>query len=92
MFANSSSALHHYFIYTLYTFHSLHLLNTASGVQTWCEVEAAMHFPVEQLLDDPNDTAVIGDLDAFIDYVESGLAWYDWRERQAADNQKEKHP
>jgi hypothetical protein len=38
-----------------------------------------MAFPTE-LIDEPNDTAVIGDLEAFMAYVESGQAWHDWQE------------
>lgn len=38
-----------------------------------------MVFPAE-LIDEPNDTAVIGDLEAFMAYLESGQAWHDWQE------------
>jgi hypothetical protein len=36
------------------------------------------------LLDAPDDTTVIGDLDAFMAYVESGQAWQDWCQLHAA--------
>jgi hypothetical protein len=36
-----------------------------------------------ELAELPDDTAVIGDLDAFIQYVESGQALQDWNERIA---------
>jgi hypothetical protein len=36
-----------------------------------------------ELADTPEDTTVIGDLDAFIDYLESGQALRDWNERIA---------
>ena len=34
-------------------------------------------FPNE-FVDEPNDTAVVGDLDAFMTYVETGQALQDW--------------
>jgi hypothetical protein len=42
-----------------------------------------MPLPLE-LLEHPEETAVIGDVDAFIDYIESGQALRDWHERIAA--------
>jgi hypothetical protein len=39
-----------------------------------------MQLPPE-LIDEPADTAVIGHVDAFIAYVESGQALLDWNER-----------
>lgn len=36
-----------------------------------------MLFPNE-FVDEPNDTAVVGDLDAFMTYVETGQALQDW--------------
>ena len=35
------------------------------------------------LLNTPDDTTVLGDLDAFIAYVENGQALQDWRRLQA---------
>ncbi|GIX48956.1 MAG: hypothetical protein KatS3mg131_3167 [Candidatus Tectimicrobiota bacterium] len=32
----------------------------------------------------PEDTAVVGDIDALIAYIESGQALQDWEERRAA--------
>ena len=37
-----------------------------------------------ELLEHPDETTVIGDVDAFIDYIESGQALQDWNERLAA--------
>jgi hypothetical protein len=36
-----------------------------------------------ELAELPEDTAVVGDLDAFMDYIESGQAQQDWNERLA---------
>ena len=36
-----------------------------------------------ELLDEPEDTAIIGDIDAFVGYIESGQAEQDWNERIA---------
>ncbi len=36
-----------------------------------------------ELAETSEDTAIIGDLDAFIEYVESGQALQDWNERIA---------
>ena len=36
-----------------------------------------MFFPNE-FVDEPNDTAVVGDLDAFMHYLENGQALQDW--------------
>jgi hypothetical protein len=36
-----------------------------------------------ELLEEPEETTVIGDVDAFIDYVISGQAERDWHERIA---------
>jgi hypothetical protein len=36
-----------------------------------------------ELAELPDDTAVIGDLDAFMQYIESGQAFQDWNERIA---------
>lgn len=41
-----------------------------------------MQFPPE-LTEHPDDTVVIGDVDAFIEYVESGQAFDDWNTRIA---------
>ncbi|TSC63000.1 MAG: hypothetical protein G01um101448_140 [Parcubacteria group bacterium Gr01-1014_48] len=35
------------------------------------------------LAEHPEDTAVVGDIEAFIEYVESGQAFLDWNERLA---------
>jgi hypothetical protein len=45
--------------------------------------EPAVPLP-SKLIDEPDNTAVIGDLDAFMAYVESGQAWQDWRTLQEA--------
>jgi hypothetical protein len=37
-----------------------------------------------ELIEHPDDTTVIGDIDAFIEYLESGQALRDWNERLAA--------
>jgi hypothetical protein len=42
-----------------------------------------MTFPPE-LLEHPDDTAVIGNIDDFIAYIESGQALQDWQQRIAA--------
>jgi hypothetical protein len=34
-----------------------------------------------ELIEEPADTAVVGDIDAFITYIESGRAQKDWQER-----------
>jgi hypothetical protein len=44
--------------------------------------EEPMRFPPE-LTEHPDDTIVIGDVDAFIEYVESGQAFDDWNTRIA---------
>lgn len=31
----------------------------------------------------PEDTAIVGDIEAFMDYIESGQAMQDWNERLA---------
>jgi hypothetical protein len=36
-----------------------------------------------ELIECPEDTAVLGDLEAFIEYLESGQALQDWNERLA---------
>jgi hypothetical protein len=36
-----------------------------------------------ELAEELEDTAVVGDIDAFIDYIESGQAALDWQERMA---------
>lgn len=36
-----------------------------------------------ELLEIPEATAIVGDIEAFIDYIESGQAWSDWVERLA---------
>jgi hypothetical protein len=36
-----------------------------------------------ELIEEPEETAVIGDIDAFMDYLESGQAERDWQERLA---------
>jgi hypothetical protein len=36
-----------------------------------------------ELLNAMDETTVIGDLDAFMAYVESGQAWLDWRQLRA---------
>jgi hypothetical protein len=36
-----------------------------------------------ELLEEPEETAVIGDLDAFMQYIDSGQAEQDWHERIA---------
>jgi hypothetical protein len=36
-----------------------------------------------ELVETPEDTAIIGDLDAFIEYLESGQALDDWHARIA---------
>ena len=36
-----------------------------------------------ELAEHPEDTVVLGDIDAFMDYVESGEALEDWNERVA---------
>ena len=36
-----------------------------------------------ELAELPEDTAIVGDLEAFIDYIESGQALQDWNERLA---------
>lgn len=41
------------------------------------------HLPIE-LMDVSDETAIIGDIDAFIEYVESGQALHDWHDRLAA--------
>ena len=46
-----------------------------------------MHLPTE-LFDEPDDTVIIGDLDAFMAYLESGQAWHDWHEMCATANQE----
>ncbi len=43
---------------------------------------APMPLPIE-LIQSPDDTDVIGDIDAFIAYVESGQALQDWQTRVA---------
>ena len=42
-----------------------------------------MPLPLE-LLEHPEETAVIGDIDAFIAYIENGQALQDWNQRIAA--------
>ena len=42
-----------------------------------------MRLPPE-LTEHPDDTAVIGDIDTFIEYVESGQAFHDWNTRITA--------
>ena len=37
-----------------------------------------------ELLEHPDDTAVIGNIDDFITYIESGQALQDWHQRIAA--------
>ncbi len=37
-----------------------------------------------ELASAPEDTTVIGDIDAFMEYIESGQALQDWNERRAA--------
>jgi len=39
-----------------------------------------------ELVNEPEDTAVVGDIDAFIAYIESGQALEDWNTRMAALN------
>ncbi len=41
-----------------------------------------MPLPTE-LLEEPEETAVVGDIDLFIEYIECGQAGRDWRERMA---------
>ena len=41
-----------------------------------------MYNPIE-LQEVSADTTIVGDVDAFIDYVESGQALHDWQERRA---------
>jgi hypothetical protein len=36
-----------------------------------------------ELIEEPDETTVIGDLDAFMNYIESGQAERDWHERLA---------
>jgi hypothetical protein len=36
-----------------------------------------------ELAELPEDTAIVGDLEAFMDYIESGQALQDWNERLA---------
>ena len=36
-----------------------------------------------ELLEEPEETAVIGDVEAFMDYIDSGQAERDWHERIA---------
>ena len=36
-----------------------------------------------ELLEEPEDTTVIGDVEAFMDYLDSGQAERDWHERMA---------
>jgi hypothetical protein len=36
-----------------------------------------------ELAEAPEETTVIGDVDAFIEYLESGQAFQDWNERLA---------
>ena len=36
-----------------------------------------------ELAEHPEDTAVVGDLEAFMEYIESGQALHDWNERIA---------
>jgi hypothetical protein len=36
-----------------------------------------------ELAELPEDTAIVGDLEAFMDYLESGQALQDWNERLA---------
>lgn len=36
----------------------------------------------------PEDTTIVGDIDAFIDYVENGQALRDWHDRLAAQTEE----
>lgn len=47
-----------------------------------CRKVPQMPLPPE-LLEEPEETAVIGDLDAFMQYIDSGQAEQDWHERIA---------
>lgn len=57
--------------------------NTRAGAQKPA-TEGGQRMPLPpELAELPEETTVIGDIDAFIDYLESGQALQDWNERIA---------
>ena len=49
--------------------------------------EPKVFFP-DELVDEPGDTAMVGDLDAFMSYVENGQALQDWQALRRTANQE----